>query len=295
MTPRFCSECGGPLNLGDRFCRRCGAPLVEPLLDGDDFPAPSPPHFGAAMTSTPGRISPMAALSFAWNAVKRDFLVIVGLFFVGMIASVVLQTVLQVGVGGASGVVLSLLVQFVIGPVVTLGLIRIALKVCDGQRPEFADLFSTWDRLLPYYGLVLLYIAIVFVFFIACGLAIGIAVAIGATVSTIAGVLIGMIGGVAVIAAGFYLWTRIGFAYYFLVDKQLGPVESLKASARATRGEVGNLLMLGLLLFVVALLGLLALVVGLFVAIPVIQIAVARAYRTLAPRTTPPIAEPAPW
>jgi hypothetical protein len=71
------------------------------------------------------------------------------------------------------------------------------------------------------------------------------------------------------------------FATYFVVDKGMGPIEALKASARITKGNRMRLLALFAAGMLISLFGALALIVGLLVAIPVITLASVHAYRRL--------------
>jgi len=60
---------------------------------------------------------------------------------------------------------------------------------------------------------------------------------------------------------------------YFVIDRNMGPLEALKASAEATEGAKGELFSLALLLFGVQILGLICLCVGLLFTIPLALVA----------------------
>lgn len=77
---------------------------------------------------------------------------------------------------------------------------------------------------------------------------------------------------------------KLQFYSYFIVDKNAGPIEALKKSWAITRGVKWDLFLFGLLLGLITLAGLLALVVGLFVAIPVGLLANTYVYRKLLAR-----------
>ncbi|HYF29163.1 MAG TPA: DUF975 family protein [Candidatus Paceibacterota bacterium] len=72
-----------------------------------------------------------------------------------------------------------------------------------------------------------------------------------------------------------------GFALYLVVDRGMGPLQSLKESAQITRGHRLELFLLLLAIVGVNLLGLAALVIGLFVSVPVTVLAMVHAYRML--------------
>ena len=84
------------------------------------------------------------------------------------------------------------------------------------------------------------------------------------------------------------------FVMFIVIDRGLGPVEAMKESARITRGYKWQLLGFVLVLALINVLGMLALLVGLFVTIPVTSLAFAHAYRALSANAGPPPAIMAP-
>ncbi|MEM1312129.1 MAG: DUF975 family protein [Patescibacteria group bacterium] len=75
---------------------------------------------------------------------------------------------------------------------------------------------------------------------------------------------------------------RFSFVVQFIVDKDLGPLNSIKASWTATKGKFTRLLLFYLQLLGLNILGLLALGIGLLITIPLTNIAVTYAYKELA-------------
>jgi len=73
------------------------------------------------------------------------------------------------------------------------------------------------------------------------------------------------------------------FAIPLVVEHEIGVVDAIKLSAGAAFSNLGGLILLFILDFFVALLGILAICVGLFVAIPVIYAANVFAYRQVFP------------
>jgi uncharacterized membrane protein len=71
------------------------------------------------------------------------------------------------------------------------------------------------------------------------------------------------------------------FTTFIVVDRELGPIEAMKESYRITRGHKWDLLGLVYVLIIVAVFGLVALVVGLLVSIPVCTLALVHTYRVL--------------
>ncbi len=83
------------------------------------------------------------------------------------------------------------------------------------------------------------------------------------------------------IVPGIFLSICFMFVPYLVMEKKLGPVAAMKESWAMTKGNRWKLLLLGLTYMGIVLLGALALLVGLLVAIPTAALMLAHAYRTL--------------
>ena len=80
------------------------------------------------------------------------------------------------------------------------------------------------------------------------------------------------------------VWTiAFQFAIPIALENDIGPVDALKLSVSAAMANLGGMILMILLAMVVALLGMLAICLGLFVAVPVIWVANAFAYRQVFP------------
>ncbi len=90
-----------------------------------------------------------------------------------------------------------------------------------------------------------------------------------------------LIGLIFLIAPGLYLWATLGFYPFFILDKGLGPIESLKAAAVASKGRRWHILLLFLACAGLDLLGLLCFGVGILISAPVTLIALATVYEKL--------------
>lgn len=135
--------------------------------------------------------------------------------------------------------------------ITSLGEIRIALNIHDKKKAKLSDLFSHAEMVINYFLASVLYGLIVF-----------------------AGFLLLIIPGI--------VWA-IKFQYYpyFIVDKKLPPIDSLKASSKITQGVKWSLFWLGLELAVIYILGFLALGVGIFLTMPTVMLAQAYVFRKL--------------
>ena len=90
-----------------------------------------------------------------------------------------------------------------------------------------------------------------------------------------------LIGVILLIVPGVYLAIKYQFFQFLIVDKNMDVIESFKESGRITNGSKWNLFVLALIFLVIVAIGALALLVGLFVAIPIIMVAWAYVYKKL--------------
>jgi len=199
------------------------------------------------------KFSKFQALSFGWRKTKSNFfffasllILIGGLVFTLNTIGKLLQ---QEGFLYSSWVID--LFDFVLQMIITLGLIKISLNFYDETRSKIVDIFSQW-RLTSKYLIALI------IYFLIAG-----------------------IGFVLLVFPGIYFLIRFYFFDYFLVDKKMGPIESLKESWHATKGSTWNLFLLFLVLILINILGGLVFLIGLFVTIPVSMLALAFVYRKL--------------
>lgn len=214
----------------------------------------------------------MEAVSFAWNAIMKDFpgvaLPIAVAFFVMQLPSgaVSMMRGLVVGVLAGSGTVdadtmnLANIVLAPISGIVSLvsyaffmgGMVSFGLAVARGRKPEFSEVFSggkTFGQLLV--GTLLMWVG-------------------------------GAIGLLLCIVPGAIFFVGCQFYNQEIVDKQRAPVDALKRSWEITNGHKMNLAVLGLILAGVALLGAAACCVGwLLVSMPITIIASAYVYLKL--------------
>jgi hypothetical protein len=130
-----------------------------------------------------------------------------------------------------------------------LGMARIGLNFVSGKPVEIGMLFGEGRKLWTCIGASILY---------------GLMVAVGL---------------VLLIVPGIYLALRFGQYQNAIVDKDLGVIDSLKYSSRITEGNKMNLLGLGVICFLIVIAGVLALLVGLFLALPVVYLASFVAFR----------------
>jgi hypothetical protein len=232
-------------------------PYAAPQAPGPQQPAP-----GQGGMPQPWELNEV--LSQAWGIVKVNGPVLVLAFVVyallqggpGQTPNVLVRTGAldqgsAVALGLAGGATIFALV---VGTFLHAGLIRLNLAAVRGQPVNFADLFSGGPRFLPLLGLQFL-----------LGLAY-------------------LVGCAAFVVGMFFVALVFCLAEYYVVDAGLGPVEAMKASYEATKGQWGNLIVFGLVAFGLSLVGALACCVGVFVSGTVVSVAMAIIYTRLSGR-----------
>lgn len=214
--------------------------------------------------------SPTEAIKFGWETFKKNpgFLIglVVILYAIEFGVSILFAPLYGNHNASVSLVFLVNVISSVISIVISLGFIKALLNLVDKGKGNFADLYSEFSnvKLLVNYvlGSIIVSVAI-------------------------------LIGFILLIIPGIYLSLRLVFFTYFLVDKNMGAMEAVQASWKATSGNVINLIIFGFLGVGLTILGALALLVGLLVAIPVLMVASTYVYKMLSQQAVP-AAAPAP-
>ena len=134
---------------------------------------------------------------------------------------------------------------------VKMGLYNSSLLITGGIQPGFNQLYQNWRMLISW---------------------------------VIASFLFGlmfMIGFALLIVPGLYIWARYGFFPFFILDKDVGPIEALKMSAKATEGIRWQVFLLFISCLGLDILGALFFGVGLLFTIPITLLAIAIVYRRI--------------
>jgi uncharacterized membrane protein len=196
-----------------------------------------------------------AAVKFGWQKTKADFWRLIAVVLVWLVISGIF------GYFSKSFEKASPLAYFItevfsiiVNMIMTLGITRIGLKVYAGEAFDISELFESYGLFLKYLLASILYL---------------LAVLAGLILLIIPGIIIGF---------------RLSQYTYLIVDKGMAPFEALKESMRLTKGNVFNLLLFWFVLLGVLILGLLALIVGIIVALPLTIIASVFVYRYLEAR-----------
>ncbi len=134
-------------------------------------------------------------------------------------------------------------------------LLVVTLRIFDGVKPEWRDLFVWREETISYVGASILYGLMVF------------------------------IGCLFFVIPGLYLAVKYGFYGFLIADRRVGAFDALKMSGQVTDGVKWLVVGFTAASIGVIILGALALGIGLLIAIPVVSIALIAVYRSLYDQT----------
>ena len=192
------------------------------------------------------------AIKNGFEIAKKNLIFFIGVFVVVVLVSLLstaIQTAVTIEKQPLTGIIIYILF-WIVNIIISMGLIRISLEFIDKKKPKFSDLFHTKSL----------------VDFILATLIRGV---------------ITVIGFILLIIPGIIFSIRLQFVTYLIVDKKMPAVDSIKKSWEMTRGNTWNLFFFGILLCLINLLGVLLLLVGLFITIPLTMLATTFVYRKL--------------
>ena len=196
------------------------------------------------------------AINFGWNTTKKNLSFFIVLLLVNEVIYYVPVFIARLlKEENTLLFILFFLLAIFLRLITSLGIMKIALKICDNQKPQISDLFSSFPLFFTYLWTTILF------------------------------GLITVVGYIFFIIPGIFLTIMYGFYGYFIVDKNLGVVDSLKGSADITIRIKIKLFLFEIILVLINMLGALALLIGLFVSVPTTMIAKAYVYRKLSNRT----------
>lgn len=234
-----------------------------------------------------GAVDAGSAMSQAWEMVKANYGIFLGVSLVALVLSGCIPCV-------------SL---FIMGPVLA-GVYFFSLKLYGGEPVEFGDMFKGFEKFLP-----LMVIGIVQSIPEIIGQGLRFAVNIGqigldssrggrngqffqsaGDPNIFAGVAAGVLIIVMIVAVAFILFAIVWrFLLFFAVplafEHDLGAVDAMKLSSKAAMANVGGVIVLFIFELLVAILGMIMCGIGLLlVSIPIIYAANAIAYRMVFPK-----------
>lgn len=216
-----------------------------------------------------GVISGVEVYKEAWELMKDQYWLMLGITIVGIL------------IGSAVPIV-------IIGPMIC-GIYLCMFDKMDGHEVKFERLFKGFE----YFGQSLIVAAVImvpmFIFIIAIYIPMIIAAMAGPRMSEseMIPMLIGIVIVEVVVAFIMVCFhTLLLFAFPLIADRKMGGIAAMKLSAQAVWHNLGGIASLIAVGFCVAIVGYLMLCIGIYLALPLIMMASAVAYRKVFPRIT---------
>lgn len=196
------------------------------------------------------KFSAREAINFAWSKVQADFGKYFGLGFLFFIIQAFPAFLKDIPLVGILAQIVSMIAVWIF----YMGMTRISLGVIEGKAFQVMDSMKfEMNQFIQYVGASII-----------CGL-----------------IYIG--GFLLLIIPGFIWLCKYYFPTFIVMDKNIPVIEAVKESGRITQGHKIKVFYLLLLLFAVNMLGMICLLIGLCITLPMSWVAVAYAYRKLSP------------
>jgi hypothetical protein len=255
----------------------------DPLRPPHDDDASNPYAAPEAEISTGPRVFPLEpgrvpfsaerVMAQSWRLYQERFGLVFGLvnlpiwisMLYQLVGSLMAETVDQDSTMGKLANLMFAVAGAVMQIWLTSGTSLALLKVVRGEPAEIGDIFHGGPFVLRIFGAVLLYTVAALVIVAVCLVPAGIMGYAGSTVGMVVGGLVGLM--VAMVIA-LFLAARLNQYTYLVIDRDAGPIESLRWSCDLTSGHVLELAGLLLVGFAVGLGGLLLCFVGYFFTVP---------------------------
>lgn len=171
--------------------------------------------------------------------------------------------------------VLALLpLEYLLSGWLALGLYRIYLHLFDENRTTFIDLFKQADKIPRMIIIDILLFSMFFVLLFLFDLIRGGGIY---QISLVLGILLSL----TITAIMVFFMIRLRYAHIALVDKNIGPLESIKMTFRITKGRVFDLIVFFILIGIINVIGVLIIGIGLLVTMPLTALADIYVYRSL--------------
>jgi hypothetical protein len=192
------------------------------------------------------------AVRYGWDIMKDNLAFLLAFVLILWLAEAI-PSGLQAGLGrNSAGLnVIFGIIGFIVSFFVGMAYIKAGLRYTAGEQADFTDLYSAYPHLWNYFLGAILYGLIVLGGLILC------------------------------IIPGIYWGVKYQFFGYFIIDQERTPTNALTRSGQVTQGIKGYLFLFNLAQLGIMILGFLACIVGILVAIPVNFVAHAYVYRRL--------------
>lgn len=219
-----------------------------------------------------GVIKPVECFKEGWEIIKSDYWMLFVITLVGAL------------IGGVS--------FYVLLGAMSCGIYYCYIRKIDGAPSvSFDDLFKGFKYFMPSLLATVIIVVPIFLVFGIMYVPLIMATAMGARLSQ--SEMMSLLGGaliVEIIVAFFMvcLHTLLIFTFPLIIDRNLSAIDAIKTSARAVLKNLGGVVGLIGVSFVLSIVGYLALCIGLYFAIPIIVAGFAVAYRKVFPNLNAP-------
>jgi len=214
----------------------------------------------------------------SWDFMKKQGVTMVGLYLAFMAVSLFLGLISgnDVTVRYILGNLLAAILSWGFG----MGFGKLILNILDGMEPKMSVFLSIWSRAWTYLKLEILILSVI----VVLGLIAFIVADFAIKTPLVISLFIPLLGYLILVGLSILLcWImiRISFAGMIILDTELGCRAALKRSWCITKGYEWKLILLYLSILLLNILGLLALVVGVFFTIVMSLFISTIAYRVL--------------
>ncbi|MEZ7821137.1 MAG: hypothetical protein QMB51_02405 [Patescibacteria group bacterium] len=199
------------------------------------------------------KFSPSGVIKQSWKLLKENFSLILGITLIMILISVFFSYFFNVHQIIDITYYLMFAISMIVSVLVSLGFYRILLDLVDGKKTEIREGVRsiTFRKFLNA-------LAVSFLYGMIC-----------------------LVGLVLFIIPGIVFIVRFQFCVVAVIDRDSSVIDSLKYSWKITKNNFWRFILLGLISFGLILAGLIALLLGVFIAIMIIDIAYVISYRIL--------------
>lgn len=201
------------------------------------------------MSAKKANINITKYISDSWKIFQKNWQL---LLQIGVIMTVIqlLPNIYKIFYGDEQLAIISI-VATILGMILSIGWIKILIKLTSGKKAELEDLWGSVDRVIPYF------------------------------IATFAVGIVVFLGFLLFIIPGFYFAIKYMFVPYLIIDKNLSIGEAFSKSSQMTDGIKWQLVAMWFATFVLNILGLLAFIVGVVITSVVTSLAYAKLYNSL--------------
>lgn len=190
-------------------------------------------------------------LKTSWQALKSQIWILVGLFIGFTIISCIIGFLLMPMMTSWVGMIVGSIISIVISLIFTLGFLKNLFQALDGEEPQFSAYGQQASKIFTYFVAYLLVCIIL------------------------------TIGFALLVIPGIYLAIRLSFFQALIVEEDAGILESIQKSWEMTKGQEMNIFLVALASIGIMIIGGLLLIVGSFVAIPLVSLMYCCVFRKL--------------